>query len=146
MPTRNRVLTALLIASVTGGAAAPSALAAKTKPASAAAILKDCAKDGTIGKRYRLADLKKARTAAAKKKGKYAACAPALTSAIAGYSGKKGKASTTAIAKECTRGNGGLTRKYKASTLRKAKKSLPADIAEYTSCIDAINSQLNTVK
>lgn len=146
MLNRNRPL-ALLLVCAAGATAAPSAVSAatKAKPATAKAIVKDCAKDGEISRKYRLADLKKARTEAKKAK-KTAVCGVAINSAIAGLSGKKGKNSVAAVVKECGGKTGALTKKYKAATLRKALKTLPDDIADYTNCDAAIASQLNTVK
>lgn len=144
---RLRSLTVALLASVSVGAVALPAAEAKVKPATAAKILSDCKKDGTINKPYRLGDLKKAKTAYGKnKKSKktYANCGSALTSAIAGLTGKKGANSTNAIVKECAN-YGALKKKYKSTTLKKALKGLNQDASSYTDCASAIESQLNTI-
>lgn len=143
MTIRSRFLSTLLVATATTGAVALPAAEAKVKPATAAKILQDCKKDGTINKPYRLSDLKKAKTAAKKKKA-YKNCSTALTSAIAGLSGKKGTNSTNAIVRECAQKDA-LTKKYKAATLRKALAGLNQDAASYTGCAAAIESQLNTI-
>lgn len=144
---RPRFLTVALLASATTGAVVVPAAEAKVKPATAAKILQDCKKDGTINKPYRLADLKKAKKAyGASKKSKktYANCNSALTSAIAGLTGKKGTNSTNAVVKECAN-YGALKKKYKAATLKKALAGLNQDAASYTDCASSIESQLNTI-
>lgn len=144
---RFRSLTAALLASVSIGAVVAPAADAKVKPATAAKILSDCKKDGTINKPYRLADLKKAKktsTSSKKNKKTYANCGSALTSAIAGLTGKKGTNSTNAIVKECAN-YGALKKKYKATTLKKALAGLNQDASSYTDCASAIESQLNTI-
>lgn len=144
---RLRSLTVALLASVSVGAVALPAAEAKVKPATAAKILSDCKKDGTINKPYRLSDLKKAKktsTSSKKNKRTYKNCGTALTSAIAGLSGKKGTNSVNAIHKECANSDS-LKKKYKATTLKKALKGLNQDAASYTGCAAAIESQLNTI-
>lgn len=144
MTIRSRLLSTLLVATATTGAVVVPAADAKVKPATAAKILQDCKSDSTINKPYRLADLKKAKTAYNKKKRKYPECGAAINSAIAGLSGKKGKASTTAVIRECSNG-GALKKRYTASTLRKALKALGSDGENYTNCRPIIESQLNTI-
>lgn len=147
---RLRSLSVAVLASASLGAVALPAAEAKVKPATAAKILADCKKDGTINKPYRLGDLKKAKTAYgknAKSKKTYANCNSALTSAIAGLTGKKGTNSTNAIVKECanSRNGGALKKKYPAATLRKALRGLNQDASSYTDCAASIESQLNTI-
>lgn len=141
---RLRSLSVALLASVSVGAVALPAAEAKVKPATPAKILQDCKKDGTINKPYRLGDLKKANTTYKKKKSAYKNCGTALTSAIAGLTGKKGTNSVNAIVKECANTDS-LKKKYKATTLKKALKGLNQDAASYTGCAAAIESQLNTI-
>jgi phage I-like protein len=145
--TNNRPLATLLLTCAAAGALAPEALAATAKPASAAVILADCVKDSQISHRYRLADLKKAKTTFTSSKAnrkKYANCEDGLYSAIAALSGKAGKNSADAIVLECTKSDR-LTHRYKLATLKKASKSLPADVKNYGNCGDAIASQIHTL-
>lgn len=149
MTIRPRFLSIALVACATSGAVVVPAAEAKVKPATAAKILADCKSDSTINKPYRLADLKKAKAAYGKsKKSKktYRNCNAAIGSAIAGLSGKKGSTSSSAPARECRDSKtGGLTKKYKAATLKKALAGLSTDAANYSGCAAAIESQLNTI-
>jgi hypothetical protein len=124
----------LLLVAVLGVGAMASAASAKTRD-SRAAVLKDCRhNDNWLTKAHTTANLKAARKARGG-----AACADAISTQLAELGGRRGKGTVKAVIADCSN-HGRLTRSYSATILRRAAEGLPGDVAQYTTCPQAIRS------
>jgi hypothetical protein len=133
------------------GAVSPNAIAGSSKKVPPTSVirdpvLRDCVNHGEITRKFSLRNLRAAQRHIPQDVATYTSCPSAVESAIAALSGPAGKNTTGAIVADCVRHKGGaLTRRYELAALRRARHSLPPDVAKYTPCAHTIASQINTL-
>lgn len=133
------------------GAASPTAIATgEKKPRPTSVILdpvvRDCLNHGGITRAFSLGDLRATLRHMPRNVAKYTFCPGDVESAIAALSGPAGKNTSAAILADCLHSkSGALTHRYELAVLRRARHSLPADLATYN-CRHAIADQINTLR
>jgi hypothetical protein len=147
------VIPIVVVGAAVVGTASPIAIAGGVKKAPASSVIqdpvvRDCVRHGEITREFSLQNLRAAlqHRHMPADVATYTDCPAAVQSAIAGLSGPAGKNMTAAVIADCVRHKGGaLTHRYDLAVLRRARRSLPADVATYTACPHTIASQIATL-
>jgi hypothetical protein len=127
-------------------ALALTANGASAKSSGSAAVIHDCTRhpSGLIHK-HTLSALRTARRTLPAPVATYTDCVVDIKSQMAGYIGRLGKQSANSALQDCAK-HGYLRLRYRSNVLKRARKTIPPDLDDYTRCRQALTSQLSLVR
>jgi hypothetical protein len=137
MPARAVAMLILALAASSLIAADASAAHPPKKKGEVRKILRDCAKDGDLDRRYSLWGLKRALRVMGDDLRDYTDCEHVIKRAIKKAVWRKLRPEVKKIYRDCARDDD-LDRRYSLPALKLALKRLPDDLDDYTGCRKAI--------